>query len=267
MKVMLDAGHGGYDNGTTYGERKEKDDVLDITLAVGDILQRNGIEVAFTRVDDSYDSPLGKAKKANGEGADLLISFHRNTCEKGNYSSGVEAYIKQQGTIGETLANSLCSNLEKVGFKNSGVQTRKDMAILRKSSMPSLMLLIGYMNNDQDNAIFDGNYDMIVETIAKDIYKTATGNELELDDIKHSMLVNSTNTENKRYFVQIGLFREINNAKRLAYPLEVLGYPVRIVPSGDFYAVQVGDVDTLAEGTTLESDLKMLGYDTLLMAE
>ena len=38
--VILDAGHGGYDNGAQYDGRKEKDDNLRLTLAVGQILEQ-----------------------------------------------------------------------------------------------------------------------------------------------------------------------------------------------------------------------------------
>ena len=44
-KVALDAGHGGSDPGAVYNGRQEKDDTLDLTLAVGDILKKNGIDV------------------------------------------------------------------------------------------------------------------------------------------------------------------------------------------------------------------------------
>ena len=37
-KIVLDAGHGGTDPGAIYKERKEKDDNLALTLAVGKIL-------------------------------------------------------------------------------------------------------------------------------------------------------------------------------------------------------------------------------------
>ena len=37
--VILDAGHGGYDNGAQYDGRKEKDDNLRLTLAV-DVYKR-----------------------------------------------------------------------------------------------------------------------------------------------------------------------------------------------------------------------------------
>ncbi len=50
--VMLDAGHGGSDPGAVYNGRQEKDDTLRLTLAVGEILQNNGIDVEYTRTTD-----------------------------------------------------------------------------------------------------------------------------------------------------------------------------------------------------------------------
>ena len=35
VDIILDAGHGGFDNGASYMGRAEKDDVLRLTLAVG----------------------------------------------------------------------------------------------------------------------------------------------------------------------------------------------------------------------------------------
>ena len=47
--IMLDAGHGGRDPGAVYKERKEKDDTLRLTLAVGEILEAHGLDVQYTR--------------------------------------------------------------------------------------------------------------------------------------------------------------------------------------------------------------------------
>ena len=44
-KIVLDAGHGGTDPGAIYKERKEKDDNLALTHAVGKILEDNGVDV------------------------------------------------------------------------------------------------------------------------------------------------------------------------------------------------------------------------------
>ena len=48
-KIAVDAGHGGSDYGATYNGRAEKDDNLKLALAVGDILEKNGIDVVYTR--------------------------------------------------------------------------------------------------------------------------------------------------------------------------------------------------------------------------
>ena len=74
VTVALDAGHGGYDGGATYEGRREKDDNLAITLAVGEILQRNGVNVVYTRTEDVYDSPVRKAQIANEAGVDMVIA-------------------------------------------------------------------------------------------------------------------------------------------------------------------------------------------------
>ena len=63
-KIVLDAGHGGEDPGAVYKDRKEKDDNLKLTLAVGKILEENGVDVVYTRTTDIYQTPFEKAKAA-----------------------------------------------------------------------------------------------------------------------------------------------------------------------------------------------------------
>ena len=56
--IMLDAGHGGRDPGAVYNGRREKDDTLSLTLAIGELLQERGIDVLYTRTTDIYESPI-----------------------------------------------------------------------------------------------------------------------------------------------------------------------------------------------------------------
>ena len=61
-KVMIDAGHGGTkDPGAVFEDRMEKDDTLRLALAVGRILEENGVNVVYTRSTDVYDTPYQKA--------------------------------------------------------------------------------------------------------------------------------------------------------------------------------------------------------------
>ena len=59
--VVIDAGHGGADPGAKFEGRQEKDDALRLALAVGKILSENGVDVRYTRTDDTYNTPLEKA--------------------------------------------------------------------------------------------------------------------------------------------------------------------------------------------------------------
>ena len=92
-KIVLDAGHGGTDPGAVYKERCEKDDALQLTLAVGKILEENGIDVVYTRTADIYQTPFEKAKAANDAKADYFISFHRNSSPDDNQYQGVEVLL------------------------------------------------------------------------------------------------------------------------------------------------------------------------------
>ena len=91
--IMLDAGHGGRDPGAVYNGRQEKDDTLRLTLAVGEILQNNDIDVEYTRTTDVYESPYQKAMEANEAGVDFFVSIHRNSFPTDNAVSGVESLL------------------------------------------------------------------------------------------------------------------------------------------------------------------------------
>lgn len=71
-KVVVDAGHGGSDPGAVYEGRQEKDDNLALALAVGSILAENGVDVVYTRTDDSYETPFQKGPEGNQAGAVFL---------------------------------------------------------------------------------------------------------------------------------------------------------------------------------------------------
>jgi N-acetylmuramoyl-L-alanine amidase len=93
FRIVLDAGHGGWDLGTVGRQGLlEKDLVLDVTQRLGKLLQaRLGSEVMFTRTGDAYLPLDQRADFANQTQADLFVSVHAN------YSSsaaarGVETY-------------------------------------------------------------------------------------------------------------------------------------------------------------------------------
>ncbi len=171
-KVILDAGHGGQEPGAMYEGRKEKDDTLRLALAVGQILEDNGVDVAFTRTEDVYDTPFEKAQIANREGGDFLISFHRNSSPQANQYSGVESLIFNRSGEKVAMAENINRQLEQVGFRDLGVRERPGLVILRRSRMPAVLVETGFLNTDADNELFDTRFDEIAQAIADGILET-----------------------------------------------------------------------------------------------
>ena len=171
-KIILDPGHGGYDAGASFNDRKEKDDVLNLAFDVADNLRRLGYQVEFTRTDDVYDSPNEKARIGNASGADYFISLHRNSSPTPNQYQGVETLVFSDTGIKADMARNINSRLEEVGFKNLGVDVRKDLAVLRRTRMPALLLEVGFINNEGDNELFDARRAEIAEAIAVGIDET-----------------------------------------------------------------------------------------------
>lgn len=248
VTIMLDAGHGGYDNGATYNGRKEKDDVLKLTLAVGQQLENAGYNVLYTRTTDRYDSPYEKAQIANRSGADYFISFHRNSGINPNTYSGTQALVYALNTEAARLGESINNELVKFGFKDLGVVERPGLVVLRRTQMPAVLMEVGFINNDVDNQMFDQRFDEMVDAIV-----TGVERALPLE------------TPARRYGVQVGLFRYESNAEYLREQLESQGYFASVRWQDPYYAVIVGRESTLEDAMTLQTQLRMDGYDTLVV--
>lgn len=74
-KIVLDAGHGGGDPGAVYQGRQEKDDTLTLTMAVGEILERNGIDVVYTELKIYIRLRLKKQNLQMNPGQIILFLF------------------------------------------------------------------------------------------------------------------------------------------------------------------------------------------------
>lgn len=166
--VILDPAHGGNDPGRYYEGRWEKNDSLRLTLAVGEILKNKGVDVYYTRTNDNFISPTVRAKNANQLDGDLLVAIHRGGAGISNSISGARAFIFEENGINVEAANNVLDRLEDVGLRNLGLDFRDDY-ILRYTNIPSLALVVGYVNNENDNKLFDEKFLDIANAIAMGI--------------------------------------------------------------------------------------------------
>ncbi|HEY5892770.1 MAG TPA: N-acetylmuramoyl-L-alanine amidase [Chthoniobacterales bacterium] len=86
--VVLDAGHGGNDNGTWSSLGSEKIFTLDVINRTAVLLQRHGYSVAFTRSSDVYVPLAERVRLANQNPDAVFISVHFNA----GPARGIETY-------------------------------------------------------------------------------------------------------------------------------------------------------------------------------
>ena len=246
--IIIDAGHGGYDNGASYNGRREKDDNLKLALAVGQRLEQDGFPVVYTRTTDVYQRPIDKARIANESGGDYFVSFHRNASPNSNTYSGVQTLVYNDSGVPAELARNVNEEMVKVGFNDLGVPVRPDLVVLRRTSMPAILIEAGFLNTDVDNETFDQNFDALANAIATGIEKTV-----------------GTGSSSKQFGVQVGLFRRYENAQFALNELLNKGYNGEIREWNGYYAVVAGPENTVEAARNIERQLIQQGYDTLVV--
>lgn len=307
VDIILDAGHGGFDNGATYRGRAEKDDVLRLTLDVGQQLEKDGYSVAYIRTEDVYESPYRKAEKANQTGGDIFISFHRNSGVEENLYNGVQALVySTEGKEAVALGEAINENLEKLGFQNLGVEAIPDLIVLHKTQMPAVLMEVGFINSDKDNELWDEKYTEIVQEIVSGIEETvplkrqiwnehsiqeeanfARENHLvsdrvgwNTDSYRKDDDISEDNEEDelqqpvwrevrskRKFYVQTGLFKYDVNAAYQLERLQMLGYDGIIHYKKPYYGVWIGGQENLDEAVETQRQLQEHGYQTLIVSE
>ena len=274
-RIALDAGHGGSDPGAVYKGRQEKDDTLDLTLAVGDILKKNGIDVYYTRTTDEYETPFKKATDANNSGADLFVSIHRNSSENPNQYSGVETLVysdtglkAEVASIAQAIADGI---LESIPSGRPGNTTSNKSNRTDNNNNSN--------NNSNNNNSSNSQMNNSGRTASAPIDSTAMVNSIPPDNEVFSVPVSSSNimpqcpcdnndydTENEAlYRVQVGAYRNKDNADRMLNSLLMDGFPAFIIYEDGYYKVQVGAYRILLNAIKMEQRLRRFRYSTYIV--
>jgi N-acetylmuramoyl-L-alanine amidase len=189
FRIVLDAGHGGWDLGTVGRQGLlEKDLVLDVTERLGKLLQaRLGSEVMFTRTTDSYLPLEQRADFANATQADLFVSVHANYSssaaargvetyytnlfsapgsrevekhEDGTFSKptpvslsadGLHEKIEESRRLAASVQRSLYATLaaKSPDIRNRGIKDSA-FAVLTGTTMPSILTEISFVSSPAD---------------------------------------------------------------------------------------------------------------------
>lgn len=255
-KVMIDPGHGGVEPGAVYQERKEKDDTLRLAFDLGSALERRGIRVEYTRVNDEYDTPYEKAMIGNHSDADFFISLHRNAMPVPETASGVESLVFSSNSTAGELASNINRQLASVGWTDLGVRERPGLAVLRKTKMPAVLVEAGFIDSTKDNMFFDANLAATADAIADGILQTFE--ELEKEQEMSGEIPGF-------YVVQTGSFRRREYAEDELRELAAIGFPGHMVYKNGIYYVRSGAFRQLEHAIERERQLRRRGFDTWLL--
>jgi len=173
--IVLDAGHGGKDNGTQNSRLgvKEKSVALDITMRLSTILKSNGYKVLFTRKTDKFVELSDRSDYANKSHANLFVSIHCNAASNTSVS-GIETFavtpqwmpstasskqtksdrIKVPGNDADNWSQLLSYYIQRsmraaTGSPDRGVK-RARFAVLKSSKMPSTLIEVGFLSNSSE---------------------------------------------------------------------------------------------------------------------
>lgn len=176
MKICLDAGHNwsGFDLGASGNGLKEQDITFSIAHKLANKLKNYGIEVIETRPTketnlgyDTNSSLQARCDIANKANADYFISIHCNAGD--SKANGTETFAYKPNTVGEKLAKVVNTALvNEIKTTNRGVKFA-DFKVLRSTTMPAILIEVGFITNYNDANILKNKQDDIVNGILKGI--------------------------------------------------------------------------------------------------
>jgi N-acetylmuramoyl-L-alanine amidase len=171
--VVLDAGHGGFDQGAQSILGSEKDFALDVVKRTRELLLRAGFNVRLTRSADIFVPLEDRAAFANRQSNAVFVSVHFNAGAR-EEAGGIETYslaprgvpstnnlnlslVDFQPCMGNVrdpeniaLATAMHAALiTRVGGSDRGIK-RARFIVLRDNNIPGVLIEGGFLTNPQD---------------------------------------------------------------------------------------------------------------------
>lgn len=185
---------------------------------------------SLLRIDDttgSTDVSLSKrTTKANSWGADFYLSIHHNAGINGGSGGGVVAYVytKVDADTKDWQKKLYDAVIKKTGLKGNRATplASANLYECRKTTMPAVLLECGFMDSKTDvPIILTDDFADKVATACVEVIASKGG--------LTKKPVTDTNVGDKLYRVQVGAFKNRDNAENLKKELIGKGYSAIIV--------------------------------------
>lgn len=176
--VVVDAGHGGKDNGAfrRYGGA-EKQATLDVATRLASKLRESQFHVVMTRSSDVFVQLDDRASISNRQKNAIFVSVHFNDSGRRGIR-GFETYY--HSPVARNLAYRIQQQIMTLpGAVNRGVKTA-NFRVLRKAAYPAVLVECGFLSNRKEGAAArsasrrDDLADKIAEAIVDQRYGKGT---------------------------------------------------------------------------------------------
>lgn len=169
FKVFIDPGHGGTDPGACSRDIREKDIALDVSVMLGELLTKEGIQVAYSRTIDSFIPLTHRARMSNHIKADVFISVHCNA-HSNPHARGLETFHHRTSSKGKILASKVQKSILAKGLysKDRGIK-QANFYVLRKTNAVAILLELGFLTNQTDLSIITRNKREFSKAVAEAI--------------------------------------------------------------------------------------------------
>ena len=148
--VVIDAGHGGHDNGTTsrWGGR-EKDNTLDVARRLEPKLEAAGFRTVMTRRDDTFIPLDRRVSISNRQSNSIFVSIHFNDT-RNRAIRGAEVYYRSRCSRG--IARKVLTEIVALpGASSRGVKSAS-YRVLRRNQYPAVLVECGFMSNPSEGS-------------------------------------------------------------------------------------------------------------------
>lgn len=167
FRIVIDAGHGGEDEGCSFEEVEEKTVNLRLAKLLEEKLVDADYEVIVTRKEDEELTPQERVEIANRAEADAFISIHQNFCEERKVQ-GVEVWYGDGREDSERLAKLVEKyTVAKGKAKSRGIMSSDTLPVIRDTNMPSCLVETGFLSNNKERELLQD--DAYLEKLAEGI--------------------------------------------------------------------------------------------------
>lgn len=179
ITIVLDAGHGGVDDGARRGELKEDVINLNITMKLKKLLEDVGANIILTRNGDYdlADENSANRKKVdmkkrvgliNQEQVDLFLSIHLNSYPNTSVK-GAMTFYQIDNEVSKVFAQIVQKHLK--ALTDTKMSTKiGDYYILNTAKKTGVLIECGFLSNERDRALLKD--DKYQDKLAKSIYES-----------------------------------------------------------------------------------------------